>query len=227
MHLRYFVSLSLAAAMAITIAAGCDNDERSSESAPTASSKPAEAKKNATPSGKPSTFAPPPVDAPASESSTLSLEGLTMTVPDGWVAMPATGGAMGPKAVFSITSVKFPEVQCTVRITYFPGMKGMDDANIDRWLAQVRSADGSPSTRDDAKITRSELGNVRLTMVDVTGAVSQSMTGHGANKSGQRLIATIVDHPSGPHFVKVSGPADAMADAVEGIETFLKSAKVR
>jgi hypothetical protein len=40
------------------------------------------------------------------------------------------------------------------------------------------------------------------------------------------MIAAIVDHPKGPHFVKATGGIPSMKQAEEAIFAFLKSAKV-
>lgn len=166
-----------------------------------------------------------PVAAPA-KGTTLKLTGLTLTVPEGWVEEKVEASPMGPKAIYRIPKLDAAGEDGMIRITHFPNMKGKDkdDMNIDRWLGQVTKPDGQPLTRADAKITTTETGPVRLTVVDMSG--SAKMTMRDTAKPTQRMIAAIVDHPQGPHFVVTAGPAASMEKWAAQIDAFLKSAKV-
>jgi hypothetical protein len=159
------------------------------------------------------------------EGNKLSLTGINMIVPAEWTGEPIeTPGLMAPKAIFKIPNDKGDPGM--VRVTYFPGMKGKerDEMNIDRWLAQVTQPDGKPSTREHAKIEISEANGVKFTILDLSGTVKVTM--RDTPREGQRLIAAIVDHPKGPHFVVAAGPADLMAKAKDAVIAFIKSAKV-
>lgn len=164
--------------------------------------------------------------APASGSK-LTLTGLSMSVPAGWIRETAKPGPMAPKAVFKLPGVEGDPTGGEVRVTYFPGMKGMDKQNIDRWISQVRQSDGTPSTRDNAKLTVKDQGAVHLTIVDITGSVNTSMGASTESKSNHRLLAAIVDHPKGPHFVKASGGVACMKKWEASILAFLESAQVK
>lgn len=178
-------------------------------------------------SGTPSPqTAPRPNQQSGAKGSKLALTGLIMTVPDGWRREQAKPGPMPPKAIFKLSAADGDQGGVAVRITHFPGMKGMDRQNIDRWVAQVRQPDGQPSTRDHATVTVKDLGAVKLTLVDITGSINTSMRGQGEAKPNQRLIAAIVDHPKGPHFVKASGGVECMREWEASILAFLESAQV-
>ena len=170
--------------------------------------------------------APPPNQQSGAEGSKLALTGLSMTVPEGWRREQAKPGPMAPKAVFKLSGADGDQGGVSVRITHFPGMKGLDNQNIDRWISQVRQPDGQPSTRDHATVTVKDLGAVKLTLVDITGSVNTSMRGQGEAKPNQRLIAAIVDHPKGPHFVKASGDVAAIKKWEASIMAFIESAQV-
>lgn len=163
-------------------------------------------------------------EAASSGGAKLALTGLTMTVPAGWKAQEIPPGPMAPKAIYTIPELKPSEGEGVVRITYFPEMKGKDDMNIDRWVGQVTNAEGKPATRAEAKIEKVEMGNIRLTLVDVSGNVKMTMRDTG--KPDHRMIAAIVDHPKGPHFVVAAGPTGAMKTWAAEITAFLKSAQV-
>jgi len=165
-----------------------------------------------------------PAPAPPTEVK-LALEGLTMTVPDGWkVSAPAKPGAMAPKVIYVLPRAEGDDSDGTVRVTHFPNMKGMNEANIDRWVGQVRRPDGTPSTRDDANVSKLDVGSVGLTIVDVTGTINALMGHAGGGEEGQRMIVAIIDHPQGPHFIKALGGAATIEKWHESIQAFLKSA---
>lgn len=170
--------------------------------------------------------APAPTPAPATTATgELKLEGLKLTVPAGWVREEVEKSPMGPVAVFKIPKGDGSD-DGAVRITHYPNMKGkeMDDRNIDRWVSQVNKSDGSPSTRADAKITTAEAGGVKLTIVELTGSVKIAM--RDSAKGGHKMIAAILDHPKGPHFVVAAGPTASMEKWAAQIDAFLKSVKV-
>jgi len=172
--------------------------------------------------------APPPPTAPVDRSGMmpgkpLELTGLTLTVPDGWVREEVPPGPMAAVAAFKLPKVEGDQADAAVRITHFPNMKGMDDQNIDRWLGQVTQANGAPYTRTGANIDTKTIGNVKMTVIDLSGSVKATMSADP--KPNSRMIATILDHPQGPHFVVVTGDAATMARWEGSISAFLRSAK--
>ena len=133
---------------------------------------------------------------------------------------------MAPKAGFQVANPGDEAAVCEVRVTHYREMKGKDEMNIRRWVMQVAKPDGTPSAPKDAAITETDLGDVKLTVVQLDGAIGASMRGGGSATPGQRLVAAIVDHPKGPHFVKITGPVKAMEGHKAAINASLRSAKV-
>ena len=148
-----------------------------------------------------------------------------MTVPKGWVKEEIPPSATAPVAVFKIPRADPGSEDSIVRITHEPGMKGKDmvDRSIDLWVSQVAKPDGSSMTRADAKIATSQLDSIRLTIVDLTGTVK--MSAREAGKPGRRMIAAILDHPQGPHFIVAVGPTASMQKWASTVDGFLRSAK--
>jgi hypothetical protein len=187
--------------------------------------------KPATPPGSEESPKPASPDKPAeglpkgTSGSQLRLTGIRFIVPAGWETQQIQPGAMAPKAVYQIPPAKAGEEPGMIRITHYPEMKGKDDSNIDRWIGQVTKPDGAPATRADAKVEKVETGNIRLTTVDVSGTVKMTM--RDTAKPDHRMIAAIVDHPKGPHFVVAAGPAASMKTWEADILKFLKSAEVK
>ncbi len=168
-----------------------------------------------------------PAPAPATvEGSTLKLAGITLTLPEGWTSEPITPGPLAPVAVLKIPRLTPDGADGSVRITHYPNMKGMpgiDESNIQRWIGQVTKADGSPATKEDATIQTVEVGKIRLTTVDISGTIRVAMREQPQPDS--RMIAAIVDHPQGPHFVVASGSAKSMESWAAPIMGFLKGAQ--
>jgi hypothetical protein len=155
----------------------------------------------------------------------LKLTGVTLSPPSSWTSRPPKHpGPMSPKAIYAIPAIEGDSQTGMVRITYFPGMKGKDDMNINRWLGQVTQPDGKASTRKHAKITKKTVGDVKLTIVDVSGAARVTM--RDKPQPGSRMIAAIIDHPKGPHFVVIAGHSKLIKKWEKEIYKFLESAKV-
>lgn len=159
----------------------------------------------------------------------LHLEGLTLRPPADWVSQPLSSNPMGPVAIFLIPAVEGDTEKTEARITWFPSMRNMPpEPNIDRWLQQVKLPDGSTPKRDQAQITSLESNGAKITILDVSGRISGGgpMMG-GTDIADGRMIAAIIDHPQGPHFVKLTGPKATVAHHVEAVLTFIRSAQVK
>ena len=171
----------------------------------------------------PAPHAPTPIPA---TTASITDNGLTLTIPDGWTPEPVGAGAMGVIAAYRLPKAKGDADDGAVRISHFPGMKGKDDMNIDRWIGQVKKPDGTPMKREDGKITKEEKGSIRLTILDISGNLSNSMSAGGGNGvPNQRLIAAIVDHPDGPHFVRVTGGNETIDKWEESVMAALRGAQ--
>lgn len=235
--MRY--SIFVGALAAAVICAGCkkSSQHEASEAASSVStqqrSKPAE--QTAPKSAETSTTQPTQEEPPATSTTAdpkgkrvLTLKGITLNVPEHWKVEPISAGPFAAKAAFRIPG-EDSSGDCVVRVTHYPSMKGKDDLNIDRWASQFRLADGSPATRRNAMITTSThpKGTIELTTVELQGAMASGMGGSGATIPDQRLIAAILDHANGPHFIKVTGSIEAMALAQDSIDDFMLSANPR
>ena len=167
--------------------------------------------------------------AAAMNGRTLALTGLTMTVPNGWEREAVEPGPLAAKAAFRLPKAEGDARDGSVRITHYPNMKGMPgmaEMNINRWVGQVSQADGNPYPRDQVKPQVTEKGRVRLTAVDLTGRVNPGMMGGGQSLPDHRMIAAIIDHPQGPHFVKVLGGSATIERWGSAINDFLHNATV-
>lgn len=160
---------------------------------------------------------------------TITLEGVSFTIPDGWIREePKVNPRMPsatPKAQFRLPKADNEVEDVGVIITHFPGMRGMDDANLRRWYGQFSQPDGRP-TEQVARRADYTMDGVSVTLVDIPG----TMAGGGPMVAGPtedhwRMLAAIINHGSGPHFFKLSGPSDGVERWKASAVAFLKSAK--
>ena len=114
----------------------------------------------------------------------------------------------------------------SVVLYYFgQGQGGSTAANIERWVGQMKQADGGPS-KTVAKEERFEVNGLKVTTVDVAGTyVAETSPGSGTfeNKPGYRLLAAVVETPNGSYFVKLLGPEKTVARWNESFLGFVKS----
>lgn len=201
--------------LVMTAIGACEKQNAPPPAATPTTAKPASAPAGTPAAAPPSSPATPPANAaknePASAGASvagnrLELEGLVLIIPAEWTADTITPGPLAPKAAFKLPKAEGDTQDGSVRISHYASMKGKDDANIDRWVSQVKRADGTQAKREDAKITVKELGSIRVTLFDITGTVGGSMDGSGAGgMANQRMLNAIIDHPRGPHYLRATG----------------------
>lgn len=109
--------------------------------------------------------------------------------------------------------------------SFFGRLAGGVDANIDRWVGQMRQPDGSAST-DKARREEQTINGLKVTAIDLSGTyVAEVRPGASErfNKPNFRLRAAVVETKSGPYYIKMTGPAKTMAAADAGFKKFLAS----
>lgn len=149
---------------------------------------------------------------------------LKYTVPQGWVSL--TPSSKMRLADFTLPKVAGDAEDANATVYYFGGTGGSVQANLDRWIGQVTQPNGGPS-KDNAKTTTlASTAGLKITLVDVSGTYVAEVTPGSAerfNKPGFRQLAAVIETPSGPHFVKVVGPAKTVAKWEASVMAFLKS----
>jgi hypothetical protein len=112
-------------------------------------------------------------------------------------------------------------------IVYYFGAQGGGgaQANIDRWIGQMQQPDARPPA-DSAKTESRTINGLAVTGVDVSGTyVAEVRPGSSEhyNKPDFRLLAAVVNTPSGPYYIKLTGPSRTVAAAKPGYDAFLGS----
>ena len=148
---------------------------------------------------------------------------LKFTVPEGWVEEPRSSSMR--VAQYKLPKVA-PDAADASLVLYFfgRGQGGSTAANVERWVGQMKLADGSPAK--DAKEEHFEANGLKVTTVDVSGTyVAETAPGSGTfhNNPGYRLRAAVVETPNGSYFVKLVGPEKTVAQWNESFLSYLKS----
>jgi hypothetical protein len=156
----------------------------------------------------------------AAPGTTGSTAGIEWTVPKGWGK-----GVEKPMRAATYTVGSGDELaECAV-FFFGTGQGGDVEANISRWISQVKQPDGSES---NAKATRAEIKSAccTITTVEVAGTYMAStgpMMQTTAEKPGYVLLGGIVPGPQGNVFFKLTGPQDMVGKIKEEFLGMLRS----
>lgn len=154
---------------------------------------------------------------------TVPPASLKYDVPAGWVA--ASPSSPMRVAEFTLPRKAPDDEDASLVIYYFGGSGGSVQANLDRWIGQMKQPDGRPSS-SVATTTKFESHGLAITLLDVTGtyvaAVSPGATEH-YDRPGSRLRAAVVETPHGPYFIKLTGPERTVARWDDAFAHFLES----
>jgi hypothetical protein len=160
---------------------------------------------------------------PIAVACLLSQQGaLKFTVPAGWVAEERTSSMR--VAQYRLPKATSDTEDASLVLYYFgQGQGGSTAANIERWVGQMKQADGGPAK---AKEEHFETNGLKVATVDVSGTyVAETAPGSGElhNKAGYRLRAAVVETPKGSYFVKLVGPEKTVAQWEESFVSYIRS----
>jgi hypothetical protein len=145
-------------------------------------------------------------------------------VPEGWIAEKPTSNMR--VAQYKLGKAAGDSEDALLVVYYFgEGQGGPAQANIDRWLNQMKQPDGKPS-KDRAKTGTLTVNGLQVNTVDVTGNYSGGMSPDSApadSKSIYRLRAAVIDTPKGSYFVKLTGPEKTVAHWDQAYNDYIKS----
>ena len=149
---------------------------------------------------------------------------LKFRVPAGWVEEERTSSMR--VAQYRLPRAEGDTEDASLVLYYFgQGQGGTTAANMERWVGQMKQADGSAS-KDKAKEENFEANGLKVATVDVAGTyVAETAPGSGTllNKPGYRLRAAVVETPKGSYFVKLVGPEKTVTHWNDSFMSYLKS----
>ena len=148
---------------------------------------------------------------------------LKFTVPAGWVEEERTSSMR--VAQYKLPKAEGDTEDASIVLYYFgQGQGGSTAANVERWVGQIKQADGTAAK--DSKQESFEVNGLKVTSVDVSGTyVAETAPGSGTfhNKPAYRLRAAVVETPNGAYFVKLVGPEKTVTQWNDSFVTYIKS----
>ena len=145
---------------------------------------------------------------------------LKFTVPAGWIDEERTSSMR--VAQYRLPKAATDTEDASLVLYYFgQGQGGSATANVERWVSQMKQAEGSSAKQESL-----EVNGLKVTTVDVSGTyVAETAPGSGTfhNKPGYRLRAAVVETPNGSYYVKLVGPEKTVTQWNESFLSFIKS----
>jgi len=153
----------------------------------------------------------------------VAAQGATITLLDYKAAVPAAWVSKTPSSTSRLAQFIVPGPDSAEIVVFFFGgsMGGNVDANLTRWRGQFSNGDAKPAYE---RVTRDSSGKFPLTVAEYSGTYRRGVGMGSADsvRTGQTLIATIVETPHGAMFIQLFGPS-ARVSAER--DTFLKFVK--
>ena len=145
---------------------------------------------------------------------------LKFTVPAGWIEEERTSTMR--VAQYRLPKAATDTEDASLVLYYFgQGQGGSATANVERWISQMKQAEGSSPKQESL-----EVNGLKVTTVDVGGTyVAETAPGSGTfhNKPSYRLRAAVVETPNGNYYVKLVGPEKTVTQWNDSFLSYVKS----
>jgi hypothetical protein len=163
-----------------------------------------------------------PSIARTSGDSVIALLGYHTKAPASWSPRPpASSSRLAQFVIHGSDASSDAEV-----VVFFFGASqgGNVDANLGRWRGQFSTPDGSPVPET---ITRDSSGAFPVTTAEFRGTYRRGVGAGSADsvRTGQTLVASIVETPRGTLFVQLFGPTATVAAHRAELTKFVKELK--
>lgn len=158
----------------------------------------------------------------ATADSSIELLGYHSRYPSEWSRRPpASSSRLAQFVVHGADASSDAEV-----VVFFFGASqgGNVDANVARWRSQFSTPDGSPAPET---ITRDSTGAFPTTIAEFRGTYRRGVGAGSADsvRTGQTLVATIVETPKGTLFIQLFGPSATVSAHRAEFARFVKELK--
>jgi hypothetical protein len=145
---------------------------------------------------------------------------LKFTVPAGWIEEERTSSMR--VAQYRLPKAATDTEDASLVLYYFgPKQGGTSAANVERWISQMKQAEGSSPKQESL-----EVNGLKVTTVDVAGTyVAETAPGSGTfyNKPSYRMRGAVVETPNGNYFVKLVGPEKTVTQWNDSFVSYVKS----
>ena len=149
-----------------------------------------------------------PLGAPASGDSAIVLLGYRTKAPAAWLPRPPASSSRLAQFVLHGSDASS---DAEVVVFFFGAAQGGNvDANVARWRSQFSTPDGSPVPET---IARDSSGAFPVTTAEFRGTYRRGVGAGSADsvRTGQTLVAAIVETPRGTLFIQLFGPTATVA----------------
>jgi hypothetical protein len=164
----------------------------------------------------------PPEAARASGDSVIALLGYHTKAPAAWSPRPTASSSR--LAQFVIRGADASSDAEIVVFFFGASQGGNVDANLARWRSQFSTPDGSPAPET---VTRDSSGAFPVTTAEFRGTYRRGVGAGSADsvRTGQTLVASIVETPHGTLFIQLFGPTTTVAAHRAEFTKFVKELK--
>lgn len=148
-------------------------------------------------------------------------------------SVPAEWKSEQPKSNMRKAQYRIPGAEgaedAEMAVFVFPGTGGSVQANIDRWISQMKQPDGSDS-KGKTDIKNLTVNNLPVTTMYVTGTYLKSssqmmMGGPKVEMPEYAMLAAIVETSKDPWFFKIVGPQKTVDKWKSEFDKFVSSFK--
>lgn len=159
----------------------------------------------------------------ATAPGALLAQGSAVTLLEYKAAVPSSWVSKTPSSTSRLAQFIVPGSDSAEIVVFFFGASqgGNVDANLTRWRGQFSSGDAKPAYE---RVTRDSSGKFPLTIAEYSGTYRRGVGMGSADsvRTGQTLIATILETPRGAMFIQLFGPSARVAAERD---TFIKFVK--
>ena len=144
----------------------------------------------------------------------VELGAITLTAPAGWPQMPPSSSFVA--AEFALPRAEGDDEDGRLTISTAGGTV---EANIDRWKGQF-DAQAKQATQEEI-----DIAGLKVTLLDASGNFSDQRGpfAPAIERTGYRMIATIVPVEGQLHFIKATGPEKTIAAHADKIHEFIRT----
>lgn len=161
----------------------------------------------------------PPVAAKPDAEGLIHAAGIKFALPSGWTSeIPSSGMRLVQAAIPG------DKGKADLVVFHFgTGQGGDAQSNLDRWVAQVDSAEGTKPERDSFDVKAGD-ASYKVSTVTVPGTLKAGGMGVGVKEAqpGSRLLGAVIEGKGGPWFFKITGPDATVKDAQPAFVKMLK-----
>lgn len=162
----------------------------------------------------------PPVAAKPDAEGLIHAAGLKFALPAGWTSETPSSG-------MRIVQASIPGDKGKAELVVFhfgTGQGGDAQSNLDRWVSQVESPEGTKPERDSFDVKAGD-ATYKVSTVTVPGTLKAGGMGIGMKEAqtNARLLGAVIEGQGGPWFFKATGPDATVKDAQPAFVKMLKA----